>query len=109
MKVKYLIAALVPALLFLPSVAVVMAATNGKVQRSQSEQIGNPPTAAMTYDRDCDGNGKPRNLATTSTPAVSGTVTTTTISETDGVNTWTTTSTYDSSSGAVTYTCAQLQ
>ena len=68
-----------------------------------------PPMAATTYDRGCNGEGKPRNMATTSTPVVSGVVTTTTISETDGVNTWVTASTYNSSTGVVTYTCAQLQ
>lgn len=79
-------------------------AVSGKVQRTQAEQTNSPPTAATTFTRDCDGNGKPSGMK--STIVVVGAVTT--ITETDGINTWV--STVDTSvAGTTAVSCPKLQ
>lgn len=83
-------------------------AVNGKLQRSTSEQVGNPPQASTTYDRDCAGNGKPRNLRATIATAASGVGSVQTITETDGTNIWV--STVDTSAASsVSVSCPLLQ
>lgn len=62
------------------------AATSGKIQRSNSEQIGIPPTAAVGYGRDCFGNGKPADMKTTMSQAASGVGSFKTITQTEGSN-----------------------
>jgi len=92
----------------LASAAAFAAAPNGKIQRSVSEQGGVPPTAATTYDRDCVGNGKPRNMRSTLAVVASGVGSVTTITETDTINTWVTT--VDTSvANTTTISCPQLQ
>ena len=95
-------------LAILTSAAAYAAAPNGKVQRSSAEQAGTPPTAATTYDRDCVGNGKPRNMHSVLAVVASGVGSVTTITETDTINTWV--STVDTSiANTTTVSCAQLQ
>jgi len=79
------------------------AAVSGELLRSTAEINGTPPVSATTYDRDCNGRGKPRGMASTIVTA-GNTVTTT---ETDGVNTWV--STVITSGGTVTVSCAHKQ
>lgn len=92
----------------LASAAAFAATPNGKLQRSESEQSGKPPSAATTYDRDCVGNGKPRNMRATLVAVASGVGSVTTITETDTINTWV--STVDTSvAGTTISSCSQLQ
>jgi hypothetical protein len=73
----------------LPLVATAQVA--GLVPRADAELYQTHPVASASYDRDCLGNGKPRNLASTITVTASGVGFVYTNTETDGVNTWVTT------------------